>query len=82
MSGNGGKWLNLCAGFQLFAQRLGEIRHLIKVLCALLVDPPEQLFGAEAFLAQALTHNGQTVEIKIKQVGRQFYAPTQGLPTA
>jgi hypothetical protein len=51
-------------------------------LCAFLVDPPEQLCGAKAFLAQALTKNGQTVEIKIKQVGRHFYSPTQWLPTA
>jgi hypothetical protein len=46
------------------------------------VNPPEQLCGAKAFFAQLFTKNGQTVEIKIKQVGRHFYSPTQGLPTA
>jgi hypothetical protein len=51
-------------------------------LSAFLVDPSKQLCGAKAFLTQALTKNGQTVEIKIKQVDRHFYLPTRGLPTA
>jgi hypothetical protein len=44
------------------------------------VDPPKQLCGAKAFFAQALTKNGQTVEIKIKQVGRHFFASALLLP--
>jgi hypothetical protein len=43
-------------------------------LRALLVDPAKQLGGTEALLAQALTKNGQTVEIKVKQVGRHVCA--------
>jgi hypothetical protein len=74
VSGNGSERLHPRAGFELFAQGLGEIRHLIKVLRAFLVDPPKQLCSPKAFLAQALTKNGQTVEIKIKQVGRHVFA--------
>jgi len=59
---------------ELLAQRLGQITHLIKIRCAFLVDPAEQLGGSKAFFAQTLTKNGQTVEIKIKQVGRHHIA--------
>ena len=61
---------NLRADLELFAQRLGQIGHLVEVLCAFLVDPAKQLGGSETLLPEPLTKNGQTVEIEIKQVGR------------
>ena len=56
--------------FELFPQAFSQVGHGVKVLGALLMDPAKQLGSAKALLSELLTKNGQTVEIKVKQVGR------------
>ena len=65
-------------GFEFFAQAFGQVGHGIKVLGAFLVDPAKELRRAKAFLSELLTKNGQTVEIKVKQVGRHGVASASG----
>ena len=53
---------------QLLAQRAREVGHDIEVARALLVDPAEQLDGAETLLTQAGAECRQPVEVEVEQV--------------
>jgi hypothetical protein len=55
---------------ELFAQRPGQVAHLVEVGGALLVDPAKQLGGAKALFAQPFAESGQALEIEVEQVGR------------
>src|SRR5690606_26178511 len=59
---------------QLGAQRLGQVGHLAEVARAALVDPAEQLRGAEALLAQALAERSQPLEVEVEQVDGGVHA--------
>ena len=47
-----GRWLNLGNHTQLGPERLTEIRHLLKIAHATVVDPLHDLLGAESLLAE------------------------------
>ena len=61
---------NVRVACELVAQRLRQVGHLGEVAGAPLVDPAEQLRGAEALFAQRVAERGQTLQIEIEQVGR------------
>ena len=68
--GDDGQALDAGAAFELVPQRLRQVGHLSEVAGALLVDPAEQLGGAEPLLAERGAERGQTLEVVIEQVGR------------
>ena len=54
--------------FQLEPERFSQIAHLCKVDGALLVDPAKQLGGSKRLFAPLLTHMGQPLQVKVKQI--------------
>jgi len=62
--------LHASGGRELLAQRLRQICHLGEVAGATLVDPAEQLRGAEFLLAEFFAERSQPLEIEIEQIGR------------
>jgi hypothetical protein len=62
--------LNASRCFELLAQGLGEITHILKLRRSLLVYPPKELSGSETFFSEPLTKNGQLLKVKVEQIGR------------
>ena len=54
--------------FQFFAQRFAEVGHRVKVGDALVVNPFQQLFGAEGFFAVVDEPRGHCLAVQIEQV--------------
>ena len=65
-----GHRLDTSPGRQLFAKRPGQIGHLIKSGCTLLMNPAKQLRGPEALFSEFFAIPGQPLKVQIEKVDR------------
>jgi hypothetical protein len=61
------------AGLELFAQRLGQVGHVVEIRRAELVDPALQLLGAERLLPQLGAVSDELRGIEVQQVGESCH---------
>src|SRR5450830_442404 len=64
--GNKSQLFDMSRYFELLTKRLGEIRHLIKIGGAFLMNPAKQLYSPVALFSKPLTKNGQALEVVIE----------------
>ena len=73
MVADDGRRAHFGAGLELFAQRLGQVGHVVEVGDAELVDPALQLFGAERLLSQLGAVGDELRGIEVQQVGESCH---------
>ncbi|MNL48792.1 hypothetical protein D3C87_1716730 [compost metagenome] len=73
MVGNGGRRADLGPRRELFAQRLGEIRHGVEAAGTVVVDPALQLPRTERLLAELAAISGERVRVEVEQVDESVH---------